>query len=204
MERQIYNCDLSLNRLTLFRMTIPALRLLALLPFCLLSLACSATGLEKPTASVKGMSLGSVNATGLTMNFDVDVANPNAFAVPLTTTDYGLSLGGTKVLDGKAQPGGELPAKGTRSLVLPVAITFENMMAAEQALVKSGGNVPYTLDAGLSAGSGSALLGQSLRVPFTYSGTLPLRDVLNDPKILMQSPAARALAQKVIGKAFGF
>ena len=190
-------------RITLTDMITSILRMLVLVPFCLLSLACAGAGLEKPTASVKGMSLGAVNAAGLTMNFDVDVTNPNAFAVPLTAADYGLSISGTKVLDGKAQPGGELPAKGTRSLVLPVAVTFENLMAAEQALVKSGGNVPFSLDAGLSAGSGNALLGQSVRVPLSYSGTLPLRDVLNDPKILMQSPAARALAQKVLGKAFG-
>jgi LEA14-like dessication related protein len=182
----------------------PFLRLALLIPICLLSVACSGAGLQKPTAAVKGMSLGGVNATGLTMNFDVDVTNPNAVAIPLTTTDYGLSLGDTKVLDGKSDLTGDLPAGGTRSLVLPVAVTFENLMAAEQALVKSGGNVPYTLNAGLSAGRGNALLGQSLRVPLTYSGTLPLRDVLNDPKILMQSPAARALAQKVIGKTFGF
>ncbi|HEV7302213.1 MAG TPA: LEA type 2 family protein [Tepidisphaeraceae bacterium] len=179
------------------------LRMLVLVPFCLLSLACAGAGLEKPTAAVKGMSLGAINATGLTMNFDVDVTNPNAFAVPLTAADYGLSISGTKVLDGKAEPGGELPAKGTRSLVLPVAVTFENLLAAEQALVKTGGNIPFSLDAGLSAGRGTALLGQSVRVPLSYSGTLPLRDVLNDPKILLQSPAARALAQKVIGNALG-
>ena len=171
---------------------------------CVASLACSATGIERPTASVKSMSLGAINATGLTMNFDVDVKNPNAFAVPLTNVDYALKLSDVKVLDGKAKPEGELPAGGSRTLQIPVALTFENLLAAEQALIKTGGNVPYTLDAGLSVGAGSALLGQSLRVPITYSGTLPLRDVLDDPKLLLQSPAARSLAQKVLGKAFGF
>lgn len=176
-----------------------------LLPLCLLSLACSAVGgLERPTATVKSMSLGEVTRAGLTMNFAVDVANPNKFDVPVTDSDYALKLAGVKVLDGKAKPDGALPAGGTRSLVVPVALTFENLLAAESALVKTGGNVPYALDAGLTVGGGSALLGQSLRLPLNYSGTLPLKDVLSDPKVLMQSPAARALAQKVLGKAFGF
>ena len=82
-----------------------------------------------------------------------------------------------------------------------MTVTYENLLAAEQAIVKSGGNVPFALDAGLSLDSGSPLAGK-LRVPLEYSGTLPLRDILNNPQALLHNPAAQKLAKELMGSLF--
>lgn len=175
----------------------------------LLFLSCTATGgctslsgVQKPTASVTAMTLGEVDAHGFTMNFGVNVANPNAMALPLAGTDYKLGIGGVGVLNGKTKAQGKIPAKGSRDVTVPVSVAFENLLSAEQAIRDSGGDVPYDLEGGLSFDTGNPLLG-SLRVPLRYSGTLPLKRVLSDPEALLRSEAARKLAGEVLGRFFG-
>ena len=148
------------------------------------------------------MALGEIDPAGFTMNFNVNVANPNGFALPAAGADYKLGLGGAQVLNGKAKPQGSIPANGSRELTLPVTVAFEDLLAAEQAIRDSGGDVPYDLQGGLSFDTGNPLLG-SVRVPLRYSGTLPLKRVLSDPEALLRSEAARKLAGEVLGRFFG-
>src|SRR5205823_13870500 len=90
------------------------LRLSGLLMVCTLSVGCAALNVQKPTAAVTGMAVQNVNASGFTMNFDVDLQNPNSMALPLTAADYKLGLSGTNVLEGKAKPQGSIPAGGSK------------------------------------------------------------------------------------------
>ena len=179
----------------------------ALLPVLVLTCA-AAVGwsnlgsVQKPSASVTAMTLGEVDAHGFTMNFGVNVNNPNAVSLPLAGTDYKLGVGGVGVLGGKTKGQGSIPAKGSRDVTVPVAVAFENLLKAEQAIRDTGGDVPYDLSGGLSFDTGNPLLG-SLRVPVRYSGTLPLKRVLSDPQALLRSDAARRLAREVLGRFFG-
>ena len=148
------------------------------------------------------MSLGEVDPHGFTMNFGVNVANPNSIALPLAGTDYKLGVAGATLLNGKARPHGTIPSKGSRDITLPVTVAFEDLLSVEQAIRDSGGDVPYDLQAGLSFDTGNPLVG-SLRVPLSYSGTLPLKRVLSDPQALLRSETARRLAGQVLGRVFG-
>src|SRR5678815_993261 len=164
-----------------------ALSLLVVLTFCVVAPGCSSlANLQRPSASVTGMNLGDANERGFTMNFDVDLSNPNSVALPLAAADYKLGLGGVSVLDGKAKPAGSIPANGRRSVTLPVSVTYENLLSAEQAIRASGGDIPYDLDGGLSFDTGNPF-GGALRVPLRHSGTLLLRQVLNDPQALLRN-----------------
>lgn len=166
------------------------------------TVGCQNLSLEKPTVAVKGMSVKDVNTSGFTMNFDLDVANPNSVELPVANADYKLAIAGVQLIDGKAKPDGVIPAKGKRAVAVPVTLTYENLLAAKSALAKSGGNIEYALDAGLALDTGAPLLG-NLRVPFKYSGTLPLKDILSDPMLLLKSDTAKKLAAEVLGSFFG-
>src|SRR5947207_1729298 len=108
---------------------------------CIVSTGCSSlTNLQRPSAAVTGMNLGTVDERGFTMNFDVNLSNPNSVALPLAAADYKLGLGGVNVLDGKAKPSGSLPANGSLAVTLPVSVTFEHLLSAEQAIRTSGGD----------------------------------------------------------------
>jgi LEA14-like dessication related protein len=174
------------------------LRLLAALCiFALLAGGCS--NLQQPTASFRSMKLDNIDANGFTMNFDIELQNPNDVELPLSAADYRLNLGDVEILQGKAKPDGMLPAKGSRNVTLPVSVTYENLLAAEKFIRQSGGNVPFRLDGGLNLGEGLPIVGNSLRVPLKYEGELRLAELLNDPMLLLKSPAARELAQRALG-----
>jgi LEA14-like dessication related protein len=174
-----------------------------LLPICLLSLACSSV--QKPTASLRSADVGAITAEGFTANFDLDVHNPNSFALPLTNADYGLSLGGVKVVNDTVKPEGSIPAGGSRAVTIPVRLSFQDLLKAEEAIRAGGGDVPYELDGslGFTGGGGIAALGIPTKLPLRYSGTLPLRKVLADPMVLLNSPAARRLAGKGLESLLG-
>jgi LEA14-like dessication related protein len=170
------------------------------LPLCFLSLACSA--IRRPTASFRSMAVQNVDSEGFTMNFDLMLNNPNAVSLPLSNADYKLSFAGIKVLDGQAKPEGSIPANGSLALQLPVKVTYENLLAAEQAIASGNAKIPYAFDGGLSVGGGGGgqmLLGQSARVPLNYSGTLDLSEILSRSRAALTSPAARKLAAKALG-----
>ena len=167
-----------------------------LCPLILMSLACSSV--QRPTASLRSAEVGAVNTEGFTVNFDLDVTNPNAVALPLTDADYALSLGGVKVVNDKVNPGGSVPAGGSTGVTIPVRLRFEDLLQAERAIRAGGWDVPYEFDGalGFSGTGGLASLGIPTRIPLRYSGTLPLRKVFSDPAVLLNSPAARRLAGK--------
>lgn len=172
-----------------------------LLLVCVVGGGCAAQ-VQRPTASVTNMTVGEVTPQGFTMNFEVDVENPNPVALPVGDVDYKLRLVGRDFIDGKADPDASVPARGSMPVVLPVRVTFENLLAISDGIRRSGGDVPFDLEAGLEFGGGMPLLSEPVRVPVRYSGTLPVRQLLKDPAVLLRSPAARELAEQLIGGIF--
>lgn len=176
---------------------------LSLMLVCLVG--CSS--IKQPTATFQSMNVTGLTAEGFTMAFDVNVQNPNAVALPISQANYKVGFAGVNVLEGKAKPDATLPANGSVPVKLPVNITFENLLAAEKAIVNGGGKLPYafTGDLAFNAGdSGNALskaLGQSPSVPLKYEGTLDVKQLLSDPKVLT-SPAAKKLASQLMTSFF--
>ena len=85
---------------------------------------------------------------------------------------------------------------------MPISLTYENLISAEQAIVKNGGNVPYSLDSTLVFKTGVPLVGD-VHVPLKYSGDLPLKSILSNPKAILQSPTAQKIARELIMHFFG-
>ena len=80
----------------------------------LIALCAGCGSVQTPVATYRSMSISDVSARGFTMNVDVDIANPNGVAIPLTTVDYSLALAGSKIID-RARVGTanrSIPAKG--------------------------------------------------------------------------------------------
>ena len=77
-------------------------------------------------------------------------------------------------------------------------MTFRNLLEAEEAIRRGGGDVSYRLDAGLSFDTGTPLLG-TLRVPFEHEGNIPVQKLLrqNWSAILTSSEARRLAVQQV-------
>jgi LEA14-like dessication related protein len=174
-----------------------------LLPLSLSSLACSSV--QKPTAAFRSAEIGQLSAQGFTVNFAFDVNNPNGFDLPISEADYGLSLGGVKLIDDRLEPDSAIPAGGSRGVTIPVRLSFEDLLKVEKAIRAGGGDVPYEFEGALAFSGGGSPLAQlyPVRIPLRYSGTLPLRAVLSDPAVLLSSPVARRLAGRGLDSLLG-
>ena len=158
------------------------------------------SAVKRPTASVRSANLGELTPDGLTLDLNVDVGNPNGFALPVSAASYKLGIAGVNVVSDTAKPTGSVPANGTLPVTVPVTLNFKDLFKAERAIVDTGGNVPYKIDGQLEFAAGPmASLGQGVTVPLKYDGTLPLRDFVKDPVALMKSPGGRRLVELVLG-----
>lgn len=171
---------------------------------CVASLGCSSLNLQKPTADFRSANIRNVSAQGFTVDFDVNLTNPNAVTIPLAAADYKLAFGGVQVVDNSVKPGESLPANGSTHVTLPVSVSFDSLLKAEEAIRRGSGDVPFQFSGDLDFGSSSKLpLNLPLKVPFDYRGTLPVKQVLSDPTVILSSPAARKLAGQAIDRILG-
>jgi LEA14-like dessication related protein len=159
------------------------------------------SAVQQPTASFKSADLQAAGANGFKVDFGVNVDNPNGFALPISAAKYKLGLAGVTVVDETAKPAASIPAKGVGPVTIPVSLDFERLLKAEKGLVSSGGNVPYQFDGVLEFAVGPmATLGQSVKVPVSFTGTLPFRDAVKDPVAFMQTPGGRKVLELLLGK----
>jgi len=123
------------------------LALLALLAVALTGCALLTHPIEKPTAQVRGVAVGSVSFTGLDGTIDLDIQNPNSFGVPLSEIEWQLSVGNARAVSGRISLSQEIPARGTAPVhaALRIAATDAIAVGGEVA----GGVRSYTLSARL-------------------------------------------------------
>lgn len=184
------------------------MRRLHFLPLCLIltcflnCIGCSALSLKRPTAEFQSANVGRVTAEGVTFNFDVKLSNPNTLAVPLATADYSLALSDVTVVKDTIKPSGTIPANGSTLVTLPISVTFDNLLKAQDAIRKSV-DVPFNFTGNLAFKTPGQMLSLPVNVPFQYQGTLPVRQVLSDPAVLLNNPAARRLAGQALDRILG-
>ncbi len=127
-------------------------------------------GCSAPSAKLAGMSFKDIGLQSVTIVFDVELTNPNASALPLANVDYELSSRGSSFFAGEAALEGEVPARGAKTVSLPVRITFGQLLTA-LADVKLGSVLPYKAQLGVSVNV--PVLGK-LRLPMSREGSLPV------------------------------
>ncbi|HUU90057.1 MAG TPA: LEA type 2 family protein [Phycisphaerae bacterium] len=140
--------------------------------------------MERPSAQIAGAKLQDVGLTEATMLFDVKVDNPYTVPLPMSNVDYALASQGQRFLTGKADVQGEVPAKGSKVLGVPVHISYMELINAVKG-ARPGGTIPYTADLGLSVDVPA--LGP-LRLPMSKEGQLTI-------------PSAQSLLEQLKGLA---
>ena len=126
--------------------------------------------LDRPDATITGMRLQDAGLTEATMLFDVTVENPYTVPLPMSDVDYALSSAGQEFLTGKADVAGTVPASGSRTLGVPVRISYLELVQAVQG-ARPGATIPYQADMGLSVDVPA--LG-AVRVPMSKEGELTI------------------------------
>ncbi len=150
-----------------FRSALLALALLAPLS------SCKALGEllgGEPTARISDVSVGTLGLQASTLVFDVEVRNPYGVALPLTDLGYRLTSGGQALLGGDADIAGTVPARGTRTVQIPVEVGYLGVMQALEG-IRPGAVVPYEAHLDLSVDAPAV---GKLTLPIDREGTLPI------------------------------
>ncbi len=100
--------------------------------------------IEKPTASVREVSVSSVSFSGATGELSIDVMNPNGFGVPLSGIDWQLSIGGARAVTGTVQLSQTIPAKALAPVVTTLSLNSGD--AVTVASVLASGARDYRVD----------------------------------------------------------
>ena len=128
--------------------------------------------IEKPSATVRDVSLSSAGFTGVSGELSLDVSNPNPIGVPLAGIDWELSIGGARALTGSVQLSKTIPARGIAPVTTLLTIAARDAIAAGSVL--ASGARDYKLRARLTF---TTPIGP-LEVSVEHAGTLGAGGVL--------------------------
>ncbi|UJS23389.1 LEA type 2 family protein [Thiothrix winogradskyi] len=105
-------------------------RMLPLLFTSLLLSACSGVPgvVEQPKISIQNVSLQEISLSQGTAIVTLNVANPNAFPIPLKGIQYGLSLNGRQVASGDQAQEMSIGARQEVPVNIPVRLDFMQLL----------------------------------------------------------------------------
>lgn len=121
---------------------------------------------EKPTATVRGVALGSASLAGIRGEIALDVMNPNSFGVPLSAIDWELSVGGARAVSGRIESSNTIPAKDSVPVLGELSIGTRDAIDVGAAL--AAGNRGYTVRGTLHFSTSFG----PIAVSFSFSGDL--------------------------------
>ncbi|MEE9393200.1 MAG: LEA type 2 family protein [Planctomycetota bacterium] len=137
-------------------------------------------GLDKPTASVSGVSFQGFDAESITLAFDLDVTNPYGVPLPVAGLDWSLASAGKSFLSGQSAGSASIPANGRTTVPLLARIPFQQALAVLSG-IRPGNVVPYEADLGIRVDAPGL---DQIRLPLKKTGEFPIPNV---PKIEVQN-----------------
>ena len=117
---------------------------------------------ETPTVQVHSVQMGNFNLNGGSAIFTLNITNPNAFPIPLTGFNYGLSLNGIEVANGVKEERVTIGARQSHKLEVPLSLSFTNVLDMLPNLFRTR-QANYTL--------GGSLHFPWINLPFQRTGT---------------------------------
>ncbi len=147
----------------------------ATLLFALLAAGCQNIGdalknAPRPEVRITSARLLGLGIEKVDLAFNVEISNPYPAELPLTQLGYALDSGGQRLFEGTVKPSGGVPARGTRTIEVPISVAFRALQAILKD-VRPGSVLPYK--ASFTVGLDAPLLG-ALTLPLSYTGELPV------------------------------
>ena len=152
-----------------------------LLFLSLLFLTACAMAVEKPTVKIKDVRFAGVDGRGVSLDFLLDVTNPNSFDLPLHGYTYDVSLMAVPLVRGESKESQTLYGKASTDMLIPVRISYADVLKIVQ---RTPGlkELPYQLNADLSLGTP---LG-NIAVPVRTGGTVTIPKQYQSGSLLRQ------------------
>lgn len=146
--------------------------------FTLVALAGCAGSFRQPEVNLQGVEIGGLGLRGGTLVVNVEIINPNRFALSANQLRYDLQIGGseepgdtvwTQFASGTYDQPFSVPAGDTATVAIPVEFSYTGLGSAANSLLRSGTfdyRATGTVDVRTPLGS--------REVPFRRQGTVPI------------------------------
>lgn len=125
---------------------------------------------QKPNLSVKNVRVTNFAFDEIELTFDVNVENPNPFALHLLSYDYGFNINGNSFVQGTQEEGLSIDASQTSTIHIPVQLNFVELYNLFGSF-KGEDEADYTLATDLTFNL--PVLGATT-IPLKKTGTIPL------------------------------
>lgn len=130
---------------------------------------------QKPVVTPTAIRVTQVSTSGMLLDVQLDVQNPNSFPLMAHRVDGSVALSnGATLGSGSAQPQGSIPANGRSTVTTQLNVPWQNI-AALAPFALSANPVPYTF-------KGEAMLGGeslNVKIPFELQGQLTRAQILD-------------------------
>lgn len=150
------------------RMTRGGLLLLAVLSVFIIS--CLSWFLEKPSITVREITLRPRSLLEMNLLLGIEVQNPNRLDVTVTSFEYTVHLNNEEIGTGHLEKEIRVPASSTTRIQAPVAAKFKNLGESLKSIL-TGGDLPYKIEGTIGI---TTALG-SLRFPLSKEGRINLK-----------------------------
>lgn len=142
-----------------------------MIPLLLLLTSCSSfnkyRNMEKPKAKLDSVEVKNVDIKGAQLLFNVEVENPNDFALKVDSVKYEVEIGGKKISTDSVDAPAEVQGKSKTTVALPLTLQFADVFTSIGNFLKNE-KTTYRL-------KGSAKVG-IFSLPFDESGEFKLTE----------------------------
>lgn len=126
-----------------------------------------------PDIKIKGVLLKSLSFNAAELIAQVEIDNPNAFALSFSDFDYQLNVNQKKWGQGNIRQGGSIPEKGRGTVDIPVKLDLMSMGRSVYKVLSSKQPLEYQLKGGITLDTGIEMF-QNYSMPVDISGTTAL------------------------------
>lgn len=131
---------------------------------------------QLPRILLDGIRIQDLGLTGVNLEIDLNLINPNAFGVAIDGLDYGLNVSGQQWLQGTLGTTVTLAQSGASGITLPLRLSFAEMGRSLMNLLTQQSPLEYELVGNMNMDAGLPGL-SDIALPFSEAGSvIPSRD----------------------------
>lgn len=125
---------------------------------------------KEPQVRFVQLHLRDLSLESVTMDFEMEIDNPNPVGVTLERLDYDLAIDGKRFVSGESDRKLRVAAQGSEPVRLPLTLTFAELAEGVALLLSDRDTVPYRLGVGFGV---MTPVGE-VRIPIRNEGDVPL------------------------------
>ncbi|MCG8606123.1 LEA type 2 family protein [bacterium] len=129
--------------------------------------------LKLPRLSVESLKISSLGLTGVDLELNLKLDNPNAFSFNLDAIKYEFDVNNSQWLNGTSSETSRIGAEDAGNLRIPISLNFLQIGRSVYQLLNGSEPLQYRLKGEFDLGLSIPLLGQ-VTLPFDRTGVIPV------------------------------